>query len=65
MRVKRVKQTLDKIFFDKKSQSQIEVHHLPVEKPSRHVPASERRIPLILCVSTLAYNKPPNSTTVR
>ena len=54
---KESKQSLEKIFFDKKSQSQIEVHHLPVEKPSRHVPSSERRIPLILCVSTLAYNK--------
>ena len=54
---KESKQSLEKIFFDKKSQSQIEVHHLPVEKLSRHVPSSERRIPLILCVSTLAYNK--------
>ena len=51
------KSTLEKLSFDGKIQDHITVDHLPVEKPKKNYPSTIQKNPLILCVSTLAYNK--------
>ena len=54
---KESKDSLEKLSFNKKTQHHITVHHLPVEKSRIYTKTKDRKIPLILCVSTLAYNK--------
>lgn len=51
------KQTFEKLCFDGRKQSHLNVKHLPVEKPKGNYLKIEQKIPLILCISTLAYNK--------